>query len=128
MKKAKWLMGAAIILTVTNGIIFFVKTPVQAADIMPTTTIGLSGWVQSDTAIYTRDSGKNVGIGTSTPQTKLDVNGNLNINGALDSNGTINANENLNVSGELDLNGNMRFSGGSGNITSDGAICIGNCN
>ncbi|MDH4034436.1 MAG: hypothetical protein OEV80_11630, partial [candidate division Zixibacteria bacterium] len=59
------------------------------------------GWVDDGATVRLTSSGDNVGIGTSTPTEKLDVNGNARVGGV------------------LDVDGQLHISGGTPEITSE---------
>ncbi len=93
-----------------NGILYQNGVPVDFS--------GNSIWITSGTSIY-YNSG-NVGIGTSTPVSLLDVSGNMNISGNLDVNGLINTPDGIvfgnNTIGIGPSNSDLNLNCGTGSI------------
>ncbi|NOT50504.1 MAG: hypothetical protein HOP10_04415 [Chitinophagaceae bacterium] len=85
-------------------------------------------WVQSSTRNWVYNTGDSVGIGTSLPTQRLDVNGNIRSRDDVLADGNVVA-ANLNTSGNLTAAGNISAAGTSlltGNITTNGDLIVNN--
>jgi hypothetical protein len=71
--------------------------------------------------IYFANTSSNVGIGTTDPTQKLDVEGNIQASGNLMISGNISASGNLSVSKDITVNGKMKV---SGDVCLTNGICL----
>ena len=118
---------------VVNGSFVANGSVVNAAAVTATSLTTTGNVINIGTTLYTTSSG-NVGIGTSTPNTKLSVSGTVTITGGIVANGSIGTNGHVlhsNGSGmywAVDDQGVTSISAGAGltggNITSTGTLSI----